>query len=90
MRPTIGIRPIIDGRCMGVRESLEEQTMNLALSAKKLIEDNIFYTDGTPVRVIVANGTIAGGKEAADCAEKFEANNVVATLYMSSTRESAI
>ena len=80
MRPTIGIRPIIDGRCMGVRESLEEQTMNLALSAKKLIEDNVFYTDGTPARVIVADGTIAGGKEAADCAEKFEANNVVATL----------
>ena len=71
MRPTIGIRPIIDGRCMGVRESLEEQTMNLALSAKKLIEDNVFYTDGTPARVIIADGTIAGGKEAADCAEKF-------------------
>ena len=44
----LGIRPIIDGRWGGVRESLEEKTMNMALAAKKLIEENVFYSDGTP------------------------------------------
>ena len=51
MKPVIGIRPIIDGRQGGIRESLEAQTMGMALRAKKLIEDNLFYTDGTPVKV---------------------------------------
>lgn len=46
MKPVIGIRPIIDGRQGGIRESLEAQTMGMALRAKKLIEDNLFYTDG--------------------------------------------
>lgn len=45
----LGIRPIIDGRWGGVRESLEEKTMNMALAAKKLIEENVFYSDGTPL-----------------------------------------
>ncbi len=80
MRATIGIRPIIDGRWGGVRESLEEQTMAMAQAAKELIEKNVFYADGTPARVIIADSTIGGGKEAAACREKFDNNNVVATL----------
>ncbi len=80
MRATIGIRPIIDGRWGGVRESLEEQTMAMAQAAKELIEKNVFYADGTPARVIIADSTIGGGKEAAACREKFDDNNVVATL----------
>lgn len=63
MKPVIGIRPIIDGRQGGIRESLEAQTMGMALRAKKLIEDNLFYTDGTSVKVVVNDGTIGGGAE---------------------------
>ena len=63
MKPVIGIRPIIDGRQGGIRESLEAQTMGMALRAKKLIEDNLFYTDGTPVKVVVNDGTKGGGAE---------------------------
>ena len=54
MKCKIGIRPVIDGRWGGIRESLEEQTMAMALSAKKLIEENVRYTDGTPAEVIIA------------------------------------
>lgn len=78
--PTIGIRPIIDGRRRGVRESLEEQTRAMALAAKKLIEENVFYPDGTPVRCVVADRAIGGGAEAAMCAERFSTENVCATL----------
>ena len=80
MKPVIGIRPIIDGRQGGIREGLEDQTMGMALRAKKLIEDNLFYTDGTPVKVVVYNGTIGGGAEAAACAEYFSTQNVAGTL----------
>ena len=65
MKPTIGIRPIIDGRWGGIREGLEEQTRKMAQNAKKLIESNLFYTDGTPVQVVVFDGTIGGGAEGA-------------------------
>ena len=80
MKPKIGIRPVIDGRWFGVREGLEEQTMNMANSAKKLIESNVFYADGTPAQVVIADTTIGGGAEAARCAEKFAGENVCATL----------
>lgn len=80
MRAKIGIRPIIDGRWGGIREGLEEQTMAMAAAAKKLIEDNLVYTDGSPVEVVVADGTIGGGKEAAACRDKFLKENVVGTL----------
>lgn len=80
MKPVIGIRPIIDGRQGGIREGLEDQTMGMALRAKKLIEDNLYYTDGTPVKAVVFNGTIGGGAEAAACAEYFSTKNVVGTL----------
>lgn len=80
MKVKIGIRPVIDGRWGGIREGLEGQTMAMALNAKKLIEKNVFYTDGTHVEVIIADGTIGGGAEAARCEDKFAAANVTATL----------
>ena len=78
--PKIGIRPTIDGRWGGVRESLEEQTMAMAENAKMLIEENLRYPDGTPVQCVIADSTIGGGAEAAACADKFSTQNVVATL----------
>ena len=78
--PKIGIRPTIDGRWGGVRESLEAQTMAMAENAKKLIEEHLRYPDGTPVQCVIADSTIGGGAEAAACADKFSTQNVVATL----------
>ena len=78
--PKIGIRPTIDGRQGGVRESLEKQTMGMAHSAKELIESNLCYPDGTPVQCVISSTTIGGGAEAAKCAAEFESENVVATL----------
>lgn len=78
--PLIGIRPIIDGRRRGVRESLEDQTMNLAKAAKDLIESNLRYPDGEPVRCVISDTTIGGGKEAAACAAQFAKLPVCATL----------
>ena len=78
--PKIGIRPVIDGRWGGVRESLENQTMGMANAAKALIETNIRYPDGTPVQCVISETTIGGGAEAAKCAEQFSKENVVATL----------
>ena len=79
MYPKIGIRPVIDGRWGGIRESLEEQTMGMALSAKALIE-GLKYPDGTPVQVVISPCTIGGGAEAAKCEEYFSTQNVTATL----------
>ena len=80
--PVIGIRPTIDGRrgALKVRESLEEQTMNMAKSAAKLISDNVFYSDGEPVKVIIADTTIGRVAEAAACADKFRKAGVDITL----------
>jgi L-fucose isomerase len=78
--PKIGIRPTIDGRWGGVRESLEAQTMGMATSAAELISKNLKYQDGTPVQCVISNTTIGGGAEAAACAEQFSRENVVATL----------
>ena len=78
--PKIGIRPIIDGRRGGIRESLEEKTMNLAKNAAKLYTDTIKYPDGTPVECIIADTCIGGVKEAAMCAEKFEKEGVGLSL----------
>jgi len=78
--PKIGIRPTIDGRWGGVRESLEKQTMNMAEAAAKLISNNLRYADGTPVQCVIADGTIGGGAEAGACAEKFGLENVIGTL----------
>ncbi|MBQ3550569.1 MAG: L-fucose isomerase [Clostridia bacterium] len=80
--PVIGIRPTIDGRrgALKVRESLEEQTMNMAKSAAKLFEENLRYSNGEPVKVIIADTTIGRVAEAAACAEKFRKNGVSVTL----------
>ena len=80
--PVIGIRPTIDGRrgVLKVRESLEDQTMNMAKSAKKLLEENIRYTNGEPVKVIIADTTIGRVAEAAACADKFKKAGVDITL----------
>jgi len=82
MYPKIGIRPTIDGRrgVLKVRESLEEQTMNMAKAAKKLFEENLRYSDGTPVQVVIADTTIGRVAEAAACAEKFKKEGVEITL----------
>lgn len=81
--PKLGIRPTIDGRRKGVREGLEEQTMGMALAAKKLIEEHVKYPNGEPVEVIIADTTIGGVAEAAMCQEKFERAGVRVTLTVS-------
>lgn len=80
--PVIGIRPTIDGRrgALKVRESLEEQTMNMAKSAAKLLEENLKYTNGEPVKVVIADTTIGRVAEAAACADKFKKAGVDITL----------
>lgn len=74
--PKIGIRPIIDARQGGVRESLEEQTMNMARSVAELLEGELRYSDGSPVRCVIADSTIGRVPEAAACAEKFRKEGV--------------
>ncbi|MBD5560774.1 MAG: L-fucose isomerase [Clostridia bacterium] len=76
----IGIRPTIDGREKGIRESLEEQTMGMAKAAKALIESNIKDRFGNPVECVIADTTIGGFAQAAACQEKFEREGVCATL----------
>ena len=78
--PKIGIRPVIDGRWGGVRESLEEKTMAMANAAAKLISETLRYPDGKPVECVISDTTIGGGAEAAKCEEQFSKENVVATL----------
>lgn len=78
--PKIGIRPVIDGRWGGVRESLEKQTMGMAQAAAKLIESRLRYPNGEAVQCVISNTTIGGGAEAAACARQFETENVIATL----------
>ena len=80
--PVIGIRPTIDGRRgkIKVRESLEDQTMNMAKSAAKLIEESVFYSSGEHVKVIIADTTIGRVAEAAACEDKFKKAGVDITL----------
>ena len=80
--PVIGIRPTIDGRRgpLKVRESLEEQTMGLARRAAKLFTDNLKYSNGEPVKVVIADTTIGRVAEAAACADKFRKEGVDITL----------
>ena len=80
--PVIGIRPTIDGRrgTLKVRESLEEQTMNMAKEAKRLFEENLRYSNGEPVKVIIADTTIGRVGESAACEEKFKKAGVAITL----------
>lgn len=78
--PKIGIRPIIDGRRRGIRESLEGMTMGLAHRVAQLYSESIRYPDGSPVECVIADTCIGGVKEAANCAEKFEREGVGVSL----------
>lgn len=82
--PKIGIRPTIDGRQGGVRESLEEKTMKLAQAVAELISSQVKYADGKPVECVIADGTIGRVGESAACAEKFEREGVGATITVTS------
>lgn len=78
--PRIGIRPCIDGRLGGVRESLEARTMQLAESVANFYAKHLRYPDGSPVQCVIANTCIGGVAEAAACAESFRAKNVGVSL----------
>ena len=78
--PKIGIRPIIDGRRGGIRESLEDMTMTMAKSVAELYTSVLKYKDGTPVQCVIADTTIGGVAEAAAAADKFRDNNVGAVI----------
>ncbi|MGA1531409.1 MAG: L-fucose isomerase, partial [Kiritimatiellia bacterium] len=78
--PNVGIRPTIDGRLGGVRESLEDQTMKLAQAAANLISENLRYPDGSPVTCVIADTCIGGVAEASACADKFRRENVGVSL----------
>ncbi|MBR5107137.1 MAG: L-fucose isomerase [Bacteroidales bacterium] len=78
--PKIGIRPTIDGRMNGVRESLEDQTMGMAKSVAALLSGHLRYADGTPVECVISDTTIGRVAEAAACAEKFAREGVAITI----------
>lgn len=78
--PKIGIRPVIDGRRQGIRESLEDQTMNMARSAAEFLRENMRHPNGLPVECVIADGCIGGVSEAADCTEKFYREGVGISL----------
>ncbi|MBQ3095514.1 MAG: L-fucose isomerase [Clostridia bacterium] len=78
--PKIGIRPIIDGRRKGIRESLEDKTAGLAKAVADLLSANLRYPDGSPVQCVIADKTIGGVAEAALCESKFEKENVGLTI----------
>ena len=74
--PKIGIRPAIDGRMNGVRESLEDQTMGMAKAVADFLTANLKYPDGSPVECVIADTSIGGVAESALCAEKFTREGV--------------
>ncbi|PUZ23006.1 L-fucose isomerase [Chitinophaga parva] len=78
--PRIGIRPVIDGRLGGVRESLEAVTMQMAKNVAALYTTHLRYPDGSPVQCVIGDTCIGGVKEAADCARQFENNGVGVSL----------
>ena len=78
--PKIGIRPTIDGRMNGVRESLEDQTMGMAQSVAALLSSRLRYANGTPVECVISDTTIGRVAEAAACAEKFAREGVAITI----------
>ena len=78
--PKVGIRPVIDGRMRGVRESLEQQTMNMAKNAAKLISSNLKYPNGKQVETVIADTCIGGVAEAAMCTEKFSKRGIGVSL----------
>jgi L-fucose isomerase len=74
--PKIGIRPVIDGRRKGIRESLEDQTMNMAKATARFLSENLRHSNGAPVECVIADTCIGGVKEAAQAAEKFRQEGV--------------
>jgi len=78
--PKIGIRPTIDGRLGGVRESLENQTMAMAKAAAKFLHDNVKHPSGMPVECVIADTCIGGAAEAAEAADKFAREGVGVSL----------
>ena len=84
MYPKIGIRPTIDARQGGIRENLEDKTMALAKAVAELITTNLRNGDGSPVECVIADTTIGRVAEAAACQEKFERENVGATITVTS------
>ena len=78
--PKVGIRPVIDGRENGVRESLEDQTMALAMAAARLIEENLRFPSGESVECVISNTTIGGVADAAQCADQFASEGVEVSL----------
>jgi L-fucose isomerase len=81
--PKIGIRPVIDGRRLGVRESLEAQTMNMANQTANFLSSNLRYPNGDPVQCVIADTCIGGLAESATCSEKFRREGVGATITVS-------
>ncbi len=78
--PKVGIRPVIDGRRMGVRESLEEQTMTMARVTAQLIAERLRHPGGENIECVIADTCIAGMAESAACEEKFSSQNVGLTI----------
>ncbi len=82
-KPRIGIRPTLEGRAYGVRESLETQTMNMAQSVKRLLESSLMYSFGEPVECVISDTTISGVAEAMQAEEKFQKENVQVSITVS-------
>lgn len=78
--PKIGIRPVIDGRRMGVRESLEQQTMDMAKATAQLLAEQLRHPCGATVECVIADTCIAGMAESAACDQKFSTQNVGLTI----------
>jgi L-fucose isomerase len=78
--PKVGIRPVIDGRETGIRESLENQTMNMAKNAARIIEENLRFPSGEKVECVISETTIGGIADAARCADQFEKEGVGVSL----------
>ena len=81
--PRVGIRPTIDGRRNGIREGLEEKTMGMAKAVAELISTTLKHPCGLPVECVIADTTIGGFAEAADCDAKFARENVGLTITVS-------
>jgi len=91
--PKIGIRPTIDGRLGGVRESLEEQTRQMAFNVARFLSDNLRHPDGSPVECVVADRCIGGVAESVMAAEKFRRENVgvsITTTFNGTERPGAV
>ena len=78
--PKVGIRPVIDGRERGVRESLEVQTMNMAKSAARLIEENLRFPSGDKIECVISDTTIGGIADSAKCADQFQREGVEVSI----------